>query len=196
VGGDVHGAQVGLVNVASQVRGLQLGLINVASQAEGASVGLLSFIGNGQFHVQAWASDVALTNVALKFGGKYVHTLLTVGVQPGTDHSRRYFTVGLGLGGHIPLERFFVDIDAVASSLHDTRLFRASDTLLGQLRLVGGFHLAPRFAVIAGVTGNALVSLRGEPWTELGTGSSVEWERVRGDTRVRVWPGVLLGIQL
>jgi hypothetical protein len=196
VGGDVNGAQVGLVNVARQVRGLQLGLVNVASQAEGASVGLLNFIGNGQLHLQAWASDVALTNVALKFGGKYTHTLLTVGVQPGTDVNRRHFVLGVGLGGHIPLDRFFLDIDAIASSLHATRLFSSSDSLLAQLRLVGGFHVAPRFAVIAGVTGNTLVSTRSDPWTALGTGSSVEWERVKGETRVRVWPGVLLGVQL
>lgn len=196
VGGDILGAQVGLINVARKAKGLQLGLINVASESEGTPIGLLSIAGNGQFHVQAWASDVALSNVALKVGGKYVHTLFAFGFHPDRDGRQRRFNVGLGFGGHIPLERFFLDIDVVASSLHSERLFTSSDDFLGQLRLVGGFHVARRFALIAGVTGNTLVSGDGEVWSDLGTGSRVEWERRSGDTRVRVWPGVLLGIQL
>jgi hypothetical protein len=196
VGGDITGAQVGLLNIARKAKGLQLGLLNVASESEGTPIGLLSIAGNGQFHVQAWASDVALSNVALKVGGKYVHTLFAFGFQPDRDGRQRRFNVGLGFGGHIPMERFFLDIDVIGSSLHAERLFTSSDDFLGQLRLVGGFHVARRFAIIAGVTGNTLVSGDGEAWSDLGTGSRVEWERRAGDTRVRVWPGVLLGIQL
>lgn len=196
VGGDVDGAQVGLVNVAGRARGLQLGLVNVAAHSEGAPIGLLSFVGNGQFHVQAWASDVAVTNVAVKLGGKYVYSLFTLGFQPGRDGTPRRFSTGFGIGGHIPGERFFIDLDAVGSSLHSERLFSHSEDLLTQLRVVGGWQVAPRFAIIAGVTGNTLIAREGARWDDLGTGSRVEWERLSGDTRVRVWPGVLLGIQI
>ncbi|NVJ28401.1 MULTISPECIES: LA_2272 family surface repeat-containing protein [Myxococcus] len=200
VGGDVDGAQVGLVNVAGHVDGAQVGLVNVAGETEGESVGLLSFVGNGQAHVQAWASDVALTNIGLKLGGRHLYTLLTVGLSPPMDGDRRRYTVGAGLGGHIPMGRFYVDVDVLGSSLHANRLFDFDDDtnhVLGQLRVMAGWQLSSRFAVFGGVSSNTLVTWNGsDPWKELGIGP--EWKEVSdsGRTTVRTWPGLLAGIQI
>ncbi|RKG67044.1 LA_2272 family surface repeat-containing protein, partial [Corallococcus terminator] len=199
VGGDVSGAQVGLVNIASKVEGLQLGLLNVARESQGEALGLLSFIGNGQANVQLWASDVAYTNVALKFGSQHFHTLLTLGFNPGTNTHRRRYVAGFGFGTHIPTGRLFFDLEAIGSSVHTDNLFRDGDGLnvLAQLRLVAGWQVAKRFALIGGVTGNTLVTWdNGDRWEELGIGP--EWRSVSdgGNTTVRVWPGVLLGVQL
>jgi|GEM_PF-810975 len=200
VGGDVDGAQVGLVNVAGHVAGAQVGLVNVAGETEGESVGLLSFVGNGQAHVQAWASDVALTNIGLKLGGRHLYTLLTVGLSPPMDGDRRRYTVGAGLGGHIPMGRFYVDVDVLGSSLHANRLFDFDDDtnhVLGQLRVMAGWQLSRRFAVFGGVSSNTLVTWNGsDPWKELGIGP--EWKEVSdsGRTTVRTWPGLLAGIQI
>lgn len=196
VGGDVNGAQVGLINVAHRAKGLQLGLINVAAESEGAPIGLVSIIGNGQAHAQLWASDLALTNVALKLGGEYVHTLYALGFQPGTDGAQRRFLAELGLGGHIPLEHFFIDIDALGGSIHGRRLWSDPQGLVGQLRLVVGLQLARHLSVIGGVTGNTLITFHGETWDELGVGRDLEWRHKDGDTLVRVWPGAMLGLQL
>ncbi|MFP2896969.1 hypothetical protein [Corallococcus sp. 4LFB] len=199
IGGDVSGAQVGLVNIAGKADGLQLGLINVARESQGEAVGLLSFIGNGQANVQLWASDVAYTNIAVKFGGRHFHTLLTLGFNPGTDTHRRRYVGGAGFGAHIPAGPLFFDLDVIGSSVHADNLFRDGDGLnvLGQLRLVAGWQVAKRFALIGGVTGNTLVTWdHGDRWEELGIGP--EWRSVSdgGRTTVRVWPGVLLGVQL
>ncbi|RKG61457.1 hypothetical protein D7V80_34400 [Corallococcus sp. CA054B] len=199
VGGDVSGAQVGLINVAGKVDGLQLGLINVARESQGEALGLLSFIGNGQANLQLWASDLAYTNVAVKFGGRHFHTLLTLGFNPGTDTHRRRYVGGLGFGAHIPAGPLFFDLDVIGSSVHADNLFRDGDGLnvLGQLRLVAGWQVAKRFALIGGVTGNTLVTWdNGDRWEELGIGP--EWRSVSdgGRTTVRVWPGVLLGVQI
>ena len=199
VGGDVSGAQVGLVNVAGKVDGLQLGLINVARESQGEALGLLSFIGNGQANLQLWASDLAYTNVAVKFGGRHFHTLLTLGFNPGTDTHRRRYVGGMGFGAHIPAGPLFFDLDVIGSGVHTDNLFRDGDGLnvLGQLRLVAGWQVAKRFALIGGVTGNTLVTWdNGDRWEELGIGP--EWRSVSdgGRTTVRVWPGVLLGVQI
>ncbi|RKH25115.1 hypothetical protein D7X75_30725, partial [Corallococcus sp. CA031C] len=82
---------------------------------------------------------------------------------------------------------------------HADNLFRDGDGLnvLAQLRLVAGWQVAKRFALIGGVTGNTLVTWdNGDRWEELGIGP--EWRSVSdgGRTTVRVWPGVLLGVQL
>ncbi|XXF78620.1 hypothetical protein P2318_02360 [Myxococcaceae bacterium GXIMD 01537] len=196
VGGEVDGAQVGLVNVANKTKGLQLGLVNVAAHSEGEAVGLLSFIGNGLFNVQAWSSDLAVANVGLKLGGRHLYTLLTVGAQPGTTETRRRYLTGLGFGGHIPMDRFFLDIELLGSNLHVNRILAEPSALVGQLRLIAGWQLAPRFAIIGGLTGNTLVSWKGDRWEELGVGRDLDWSHTHRDTHVRVWPGALLGIQI
>ncbi|MCY1017545.1 hypothetical protein [Pyxidicoccus sp. MSG2] len=198
VGGKVDGAQVGLVNVAGSVDGAQVGLVNVAGNSEGESVGLLSFVGNGQAHLLAWSSDVSLTNVGVKLGGKHLYTLLTAGFTPSLGEDRRRYTLGAGFGGHIPLDRFYVDIDLVGSSLHTRRLFSEdSQHVLGQLRVMGGLQVASHFSVFAGVSANTLTSWNGsDEWKEVGLG--LDWREVSdsGRTVVRMWPGVLAGVQL
>ena len=197
VGGEVAGAQVGLVNIAGQVDGAQVGLLNVSGRTEGESVGLLSFVGNGQANVQVWSSDVALTNVGVKLGGRHLYTLLTAGFTPPLGGERRHWNLGAGVGGHIPVGRFYVDIDVVGSTLHERKLIEDSEHILGQLRLMAGYQVARRFAVFAGVSANTLVSWdEDERWEELGIGP--EWREVSdgGGTVVRTWPGVMAGIQL
>ncbi|HZI14936.1 MAG TPA: hypothetical protein VE153_31490, partial [Myxococcus sp.] len=196
--GAVEGAQVGLINVAGTVKGAQLGLLNFAGHTEGEAVGLLSFVGNGQHHVQVWASDVSLTNVGLKLGGRHLYTLLTAGYTPARAGERYRYTLGAGFGGHIPVGRFFVDIDVLGSNLHSGSLFgEASQHILGQLRLMGGVQLARRFALFAGVSANTLVTWdSSDRWDDVGLGP--QWREFAdgGTTTVRTWPGLLAGIQL
>ena len=195
VGGDVRGAQVGLINVARRMKGLQLGLINVASEADGANIGLLSLVGNGQHHVQVWGSDLSMTNVALKLGGKHFHTLFTLGLRPERESQQRWWAAGLGFGAHIPFGPLFVDADLLASSLHQGQLFSPSGNLLGQVRLLGGWKPFSHFAVFGGVTLNSLVHFHGqEPrgMDRFGQGYLHQEDRVS----VRTWPGFLAGVQI
>lgn len=195
VGGEVSGAQVGLVNVARRMKGLQLGLINVAGEAEGANIGLLSFVGNGQHHVQVWASDLAMTNVALKLGGKHFHTLFTLGLRPVREGQPRWWAAGMGFGAHIPFGPLYVDLDALASSLHQGQLISPSGNLLGQVRLLGGWKPFSHFAVFGGVTVNSLVNFHGEEPSRMdrfGQGYLYREDEVS----VRTWPGFVAGVQI
>ncbi|MFP2926090.1 LA_2272 family surface repeat-containing protein, partial [Pyxidicoccus sp. 3LG] len=193
------GAQVGLVNVAGSMDGAQVGLVNVAGSSEGESVGLLSFVGNGQAHLLAWSSDVSLTNVGVKLGSRHFYTLLTAGFTPPLGGDSRRYTIGAGFGGHIPLDRFYVDVDVVGSSLHRREWFDEDDSqhVLGQLRVMAGWQVARRFAIFGGVSANTLVTWDdSDHWDELGIGP--EWRQTadRGRTVVRTWPGLLAGVQL
>ncbi len=198
VGGDVDGAQVGIVNVAGKVSGAQVGILNVARESEGEAVGILSLVGGGQAHVAAWASDLALTNVGVKLGGRHIYSLVTVGYTPPIGGDRRRYVVGAGLGGHIPAGRFFFDVDVVGNTLYSKRLFDDDvHHVLGQLRLTAGWQVARHFAVFGGVSANTLVSWDGKDrWEELGIGP--EWKHVsdEGRTTVRMWPGLLAGVQI
>lgn len=197
IGGDVDGAQIGVVNIASRVRGLQLGVVNVASEMTGAPIGVVNAIGNGQLHVQGWASDTTATNVSLKYGSKHVYSLFTAGYQPGSE-ANRYFTLGLGIGGHIPMDRLFIDLDASSYNLRNSLATGGSDNLLAQLRVVAGYKVAPRFAVFAGVTGNVFIDFREtKDFEDLGGFSFLpSFEQENRSNSVRVWPGLAAGVQI
>ncbi|XXF78398.1 caspase family protein [Myxococcaceae bacterium GXIMD 01537] len=194
VGGDVTGAQLGLINVARTVTGLQLGLINASDEVDGLPLGLLTFEKKGQLHLETWASDIQLANLAVKFGGKYIYTTLMAGIGP--DDRLQRFTLGLALGGHIPIgERFWLDMDGGIHTVHSVRDPFVRANLLTQGRLMLGFQVTPRFAVFAGPTYNVFFNLTGmdkRPLTTL----PVRQDPFEDGGFVQYWPGAQLGVRI
>jgi hypothetical protein len=195
IGGDVDGAQIGVINLARSVKGLQLGVVNLSSELEGAPIGIVNVIGNGQFHVQAFSSDVTAANVAVKYGGKSIYTLAAVGYQPGEGKNRLWLS-GLGLGGHIALDRFYVDVDGMGWGGGSDAPWGENRLLLSQLRCLGGFELASRFAVFGGVTGNVLIEWKDQVSRTPSIDALPKWEKTNVNNRLFVWPGLVAGVQI
>ncbi|RKH02089.1 caspase family protein [Corallococcus carmarthensis] len=196
VGGDVSGMQLGLINVADTVHGMQLGLVNVSDEVHGAPVGLFTYEKKGQLHLEVYGSDVQLTNLALKFGGKHFYTTLLAGIGPDDRFQR--FSLGLGLGGHIPLgSRFWVDVDVAASQVLSTRdpFSSKSNNLLSQARAMLGFQVMPRLAVFAGPTYNVAFMWGESEFSKLTT-LPVRSHTIDADTHMQRWPGFQMGVRL
>ena len=190
---EFSGAQVGVVNICGTGRGVQLGVVNIAEEME-VPIGLVSIVENGQFHVNAWASDFSLANIGIKMGSRTVYNVFMFGCQPGGDSTR--LLAGLGIGGHIPLNRFFVDVDAVGHSVgRGPEWFEEGWlNLLSSLRLTGGWQLTDMLALTAGPSLNVWVSDRED-------GSAIPLYDLplfhhEGDVNVRIWPGFTVGLQL
>lgn len=200
IGGEVNGAQLGVVNIATgQVHGTQIGVFNYADDVD-APIGLVSVVRRGQFHLDLFADETNTANVAVKLGAKYVYGILTAGtaVQEGATGQLRWST-GLGLGGHIPVEQpwlSFTNVELLSRTLYDgDRLDKEGYEGLTTLRVYGGWELAPRFAIIAGPTLNVYASQNGDR----GGLGIFGWSAVLGrgnDSVVRMWPGFFAGIQL
>ncbi|XXF80849.1 caspase family protein [Myxococcaceae bacterium GXIMD 01537] len=190
VGGDVEGAQIGLINVASKARGLQLGFVNLASEMEGVSFGLVSIVRNGQFHVEAYGSDLMQSNVAVKFGGKRFHTILVGGY--GRVDGQRQWSLGMGLGAHCNLSASaFVDTDVMASSFYGPGEAWETYRILSQARLLGGWYPTRYLALIAGPTLNVMTSVDERPV------GKVTWlGGPSGRGRLSFWPGFQLGLRI
>lgn len=189
--GRVGGAQIGVVNVAGRVKGAQIGVLNIAEEAD-FSLGVLSFVKRGRYHLDVWGAETGILTAAFKHGGRYFHSLYGVGIRPADGKARVAFT--LGLGGHIPLSRrFFADIDALASSVHEADNFGANPALLSQLRAVVGLRLSDRFALFAGPSYNVSVAQSDEA-AKLSLLDSSTLAANSG-IAVRGWPGVAIGMQ-
>jgi hypothetical protein len=173
-----NGAQVGLVNITGRGQGLQLGLVNISDEMD-YPIGLVSIVGNGMFHANVWATEYAPVNVGVKFGSRIIYNVFSLGYGPRSDEDRLY--AGIGIGGHVPLNRFFVDVDILNQGVYrEGRWFEEGGSdLLSSLRLTGGWQLADFLAVTAGPTLNLSVT-----------------DLADRDEEVDMWLGFTAGLQL
>lgn len=147
--------QLGVANIAGRSSGLQLGVFNFAAKQEGVPIGIVSVAGDGWYHVTLWADETAPVSVGFKMGSKYIYNIYTYGYNPlgDTKHSR----FGLGLGTRIPLDPFYVDIDAIHYQMNEGVSPWASNNGyngLSEVRFMAGLSVMPGLRIFAGPTLN------------------------------------------
>ena len=121
---------------------------------------------------------------------------MTLGLRPERDSS--FLLAGFGIGGHIPLGRFFVDIDGVANNVYRWPHWFWTDSadgyrFLATVRATGGWQVADDVAIIAGPTANLWLAsyddARDLPMYGLPVASF-------HDGNFALWPGFTAGLQL
>lgn len=169
---DVSGVQLGFLNVAKKVEGVTLGLVNVADDVDGVPIGLISVTKSGGVHPVLWSSTSAYANAGLKFATRYTYTMVAghwihEGARsydgeggPLTLEGRDFVGGGFFLGGHVPLDRAFVDFDLSASPHIATRKTARSDNpqvrynevlVDARARAMGGVTILPHLSLFVGV---------------------------------------------
>lgn len=146
VGSEVTGAQIGLVNVGRRVKGLQLGLVNIASEVDGAAIGLAS-ISRDSVHPVAWASNLAYTNVGVRFTSKSLYTTLAVGLGTNETKLDGGLSVTSGIGAHVPLFGRF-DLDGELAYTHVSASSKTNQSLAAHA--IAGYAFAKRFRLFVG----------------------------------------------
>jgi hypothetical protein len=123
-----------------------------------------------------------------------VYSTFVAGFDP-TDRLQRY-SLGVGLGVHIPLgTRFWVDVDAVGSSVHLLREPFEGNNLLAQARAMVGFQILPRLAVFAAPTYNVYFAFSPEDRRDMTRFTARERPLGEGGS-MQYWPGIQLGLRI
>jgi hypothetical protein len=172
IANDHTGAQIGLINFSKKITGTQIGLINIADSIDGAAIGLLSFSRNGIFDIDISTNDFMPLNAAVRVGGPLIYNIFTFGITPSADTAT--YAYGIGIGGEIPFDKFYVDIDAIGWNIHqdkfefDYEYFHMNN----QLRVTPGYKINKFISVYAGpvvnveIYDNAIVPLHTNPIRE------------------------------
>jgi hypothetical protein len=150
-GYNIQGAQIGMINIAEDVAGTQIGLINISDEVEGESVGLITYSKEGQRHFEIWCDSTGFTHLGYRLGTTHVYTLFTAAYNPFSDPSR--WSYGLGLGGELPINRFFINLDATIHDHHsgfDEWYGDEGPNLIPEVRALGGYSFARRFGLYVG----------------------------------------------
>lgn len=146
----VSGAQVGVVNIARTVKGTQVGVVNISSQMDGIPIGLVTVAQNGRQQLEYWSDTDGSQNLGFSLGSKYTYTLFSAGWKTGTEQ----WSYGIGLGGRVALDRFFVDFDGSAVSVHNgfaDWLITGPGSLVPMVRVMPGMKLFGDMALTAGI---------------------------------------------
>ncbi|MFW5715769.1 MAG: caspase family protein [bacterium] len=156
--GELDGIQAGVVNWAGTVQGMQVGLINIAGQMHGVPVGLINVSRNGGIELQGWTGGSTDFNTALVFRAGLLYTRFTAGTTASAGSSDARASYGLHIGLRIPMQRFYLDVDAGVDTLDLGRAGiymeptdrNTEDLLAPQGRAVLGFQLSKRISLFAG----------------------------------------------
>ena len=146
----VSGAQIGVVNIARTVKGTQVGIVNISNQIDGIPIGLVTVAQNGRQQLEYWSDTDGSQNLGFSLGSKYTYTLFSAGWKTGTEQ----WSYGIGLGGRVIVDRFFVDFDGSAVSVHDgfdDWLITGPGALVPIVRVMPGLKLFGDLAVTAGI---------------------------------------------
>ena len=85
-----------LFNYARNLHGVQLGLVNIADTSSGYSIGLINIVRHGYHKLALSTNETLHANVALKTGSKNLYTIWRGGMRLN-DNSKLY-AFGLGFG--------------------------------------------------------------------------------------------------
>jgi hypothetical protein len=192
--GDIEAVQIsGLANVGGKVTGVQIGVINFASELDGIQIGLISYVKSVGFYQDIWGDELRFAHLGLRSGGSQIYNLLSIGVR--TNEPTRWAT-GWGIGRHISLNPFALEIDLSHSAIFNMgldRSWRRPESNLFRLRGIGVLPIGQRISLFMGGTLNLFVSSREEgkelvPWV-------ISSSRTASGDWIKLWPGFLAGVR-
>jgi hypothetical protein len=205
VAGEATGARIGVLNFAARNHGFQLGVVNIAAHDDGESLALLNLIGDGIHEAEVYATELMVTNFGLKLGGRHLYTHFTIGYQPGDDlgagpehftRSSRRWGFGAGLGWRFPIERGrlrYIEVEADTVQLRTTTNLSGNSPQVASLRAQVGLRLFRDVSLLAGAGAGVAIGTDGQD-ADVGFGpQSVSHS---GATTMRVYPSLLLGLQI
>ena len=96
-GGSLKGSQIaGVLNYSKNMHGTQIGLVNVADTSSGVGFGLLNLVRKGYHKVSISTNEVLNTNISIKTGNAKLYTMLIGGMN--ISSSEKVYSGGIGWG--------------------------------------------------------------------------------------------------
>ena len=148
--GKMKGGQIGLSNFAGDVHGFQIGIINVADTvSSGVNIGLISYVKNGLHKLEYSRNDAIDHNLAFKTGTYKFYNILTGGYLP--QRNEDLWSIGYGFGTQYNFKnRITTNLEFTANSIQKGENIFTNRNFLGKLNLNFGYRFAKHFSISAG----------------------------------------------
>jgi hypothetical protein len=181
-----------LVNATlGEVHGLQLGIVNIARRSSG-SIGLVDILYGGRTDVVLWGTETGHILTGVEHGDGSLYNVYGVGLRVGPDGTALAVALGLGVRA-LQRERFELATDLVVTYL-PTNAGEGGSWLQASLRVPLRLQVHERFGVFVAPTWSVWLA------DDASVSSQAPWpERVLREgpgPRVTAWPGVSLGARV
>lgn len=198
----LYGVQWGMVNVARRSKGVQFGLVNVSRGGNTAQIGLVNVHPDTRIFAESWVDETRTLHVAMNYGGPNFYSLVEFS---GNRESTETAGFGLGFGARIASPRTILSIDQSVHGLisrdnsetacdDDGSMEDCRTNALLRTRLTVGRHVTSRLAFFGGISYNVL--LVPEKTSRERLLEPVRAYHYDPDPRVRLWPGVFVGVRI
>ena len=198
--GTLNGVQIaGFYNHTRVLNGVQIGAFNyVDSLKKGVPIGFLSFVRkNGYRRVEFEANETFYGNLSFKTGVKRFYNILSIG---GSTKGIGYWGFGYGLGTAFDIsEKVGMNIDLISYQVIEGSRWQNDMNLMNRLKVNAHYRFNNGMEVFGGPT--YIVSTSDITDSEGNiTGGTFEpdwtfYDKVHGDTRVRMYLGFNAGIR-
>ncbi|MDP4283669.1 MAG: STN and carboxypeptidase regulatory-like domain-containing protein [Bacteroidota bacterium] len=191
----MNGMQVaGIFNYAKNLHGVQIGLINVSDTSSGYSIGLLNLVNKGYHKISLYANETMNANLNIKTGNSKLYSMLMGGIN--LSDSAKIYSFGFGLGHDFIFSNRF----SFSTELSSQYLYLGSwsyTNLLNKFSLNLNVHLNKNFALFAGPAFNVYYSNQAGGFNGFNKNiPSAGYHHFNFSPRVNGWIGWNAGITL
>jgi hypothetical protein len=159
---------------------VQAGLVNISRNENTVPFGIVNIVKNGILHPAVYYDSASFMNFSFRSGSKYFYSLFSIGTQRITTADNLFVSRG-GFGFEVPLGKAFVDLDVSGGTIlnPDTlaevsrisrpqenggddveewkryqreKIYRASSSILAEVRLSAGYKAFEHLGIFAGVS--------------------------------------------
>lgn len=144
----------GLLNVAGVMKGVQIGIVNIADTCSGVSLGFINIIKKGYTHIDIYATETFLANIAYRGGTNRFYTILMGGINPQLVGDEMLYTYGLGAGTSFANnKKLRYDLDLIAQNVS---LGTLTDdiNMLYRLGFSANYPIAKKLSLTLGISYN------------------------------------------
>ncbi|MCF7833053.1 MAG: hypothetical protein K9N05_05715 [Candidatus Marinimicrobia bacterium] len=155
---EYSGVQIGVVNYVGALDGLQIGVVNyVGKDIDALPIGLISVVKDGYYELEFTSNELATLNASYKMGVEKFYNTFNVGYSKYQD--RPIFRYGIGAGTSRPVGyKQSVSIEINSDQIINSWKWNTGLSLLSKLSLDYRLRLGEKFALVAGLSYNALVT--------------------------------------
>lgn len=197
----LSGVQIsGLINRAGIIKGVQIGIVNIADSCAGTPIGFFNFIRKGYNHIDIYATETFLANVAYRGGTRHFHTILMFGYAPQSVGSNMLYTYGIGSGTSFGNDqKLSYDLDFIAQNV---AMGNNTDeiNMLYRLGFTANYPIAKKVSLNFGLSYNFYLVDSTTPQYESTFSTlspySISDEPLGANRNLKTWIGLKVGIRL
>lgn len=190
----LYGVQLSTINRTQNLHGVQVGIVNIAKKVEqGTMIGIINVAKDEVLTFELSSNDVTRYNLSFKSGAKHFYTILSTGIHD----QKEIWGAGGGFGTDIPLKPFYLTVDLTAHTLFKLNEKTSHPILNPRLGFTAGLTIFDDVSIFGGPVVHYMYNADTDTFPAVHKlGENASFSHEVGDIMHKWWAGYTFGIRL